>query len=96
MVLAWFKCLDLWKGGGSEYSGWNGVNSDISYGIGLLVAKFTEFNTCCYLSNNFGSSGISIGEGGFSIGEGGDSGIGRDWIGMMMVTSEGKVIVMVV
>ena len=57
---------------------WNGVNSDISYGIGLLVAKFTEFNTCCYLSNNVGSSGISIGEGGFSIGEGGDSGIGRD------------------
>ena len=26
----------------------NGVNSDISYGIGVLVAKLTEFNTCCY------------------------------------------------
>ena len=48
-MLEWFECLDWWKGGGSEDSGCNGVNSDISYGIGLLVAKLTEFNTCCYL-----------------------------------------------
>ena len=48
-----------------------------------MVAKLTEFKTC-------------IGEGGFSIGEGGDSDIGRDWIGVVLVRNEGKVIVMVV
>ena len=46
----------------------NGVNSDISYDIGLLVENFTELNNCYCLSNNFGCSGFSIGKGGLSIG----------------------------
>ncbi|CAL4080097.1 unnamed protein product [Meganyctiphanes norvegica] len=45
---------------------------------------------------DFGRSGLSIGEGGISFGEGVDGDIGRGSVEVVMVTSEGKVIVMVV